>query len=81
VPAAKKKKVKCRQQLAECKSNLDKCMKILRWQTVDGKSYFASPEIPKLDFSSPMAVSTPFIVNNKQQTKRIKKAPKRYTPN
>jgi hypothetical protein len=95
------KKPSCRDQLAECKAKLDECMKIVRWQTVDGASYAPvasatrTPNIQhmpiKLDFSTPMAASTPFTNRNKSEyqnvgnkktprPKRQKKAPKRFTP-
>lgn len=80
--ANKPRKTKCKDQLAECKTKLDKCMKILRWQTVDGTTFTAGkPSQVRLDFSTPAMASTPLI--NKQKTpqqKRMRKAPNHYTP-
>ena len=80
--ANKPRKTKCKDQLAECKTKLDKCMKILRWQTVDGSTFTAgNPSQVRLAFSTPTMSSTPLI--NKRKTphqKRKRKAPNHYTP-
>lgn len=58
----KPKKVKCKVQLKECQDRLANCMRILRWHTVDGRTFSASG-IPKFVFpTSPLSPTTPYLI-------------------
>ena len=59
---SKGRKPRCREQLADCRQRLDKCMKILRWQSIDGRTFSPQQQkqqqFPHLSFT-PNLASTP----------------------
>ena len=70
----KPKKVKCKEQLKVCQDRLANCMRILNWQTVDGKSFSA----PKFEILTQL-IPTPMAASHRKQAKIIV-APAPKTP-
>jgi hypothetical protein len=76
----KAKKRGCKDQLLECQSRLRNCLKIMHWQSVNGKSFSTGLQQPRNHLAfSPNVVSTPLPVAVQRKKLRQQKVNKRLS--